>query len=107
LEISLISKAKLATAGAFLAFGLFTGGAAIAQDAATEAADEVSEAAQAPEEDEGFDDWGLLGLLGLAGLAGLRKREPEVRTVERREDRVVNTVGDGTRVTRTNDIDPR
>jgi MYXO-CTERM domain-containing protein len=80
----LINKAKLATAGAFLAFGLFTGGAAIAQDAATGAANQV-EAAQSPEEDDGgFDDWGLLGLLGLAGLAGLRKREPDVRTVERR-----------------------
>ncbi len=37
----------------------------------------------ADEDDGGFDDWGLLGLLGLAGLAGLKKREPEVRTVDR------------------------
>ena len=37
----------------------------------------------ATEEDDGFDDWGLLGLLGLAGLAGLKRREPEVRPVDR------------------------
>lgn len=97
MESSLTSKVKLATAGAFLAFGLFTGAPALAQDTATEAADQASEVAgEVEEEAEGFDDWGLLGLLGLAGLAGLRKREPEVRTVER-QDRVVNTVGDGTR----------
>lgn len=46
------------------------------------AAQETEEPAAA-EEDSGFDDWGLLGLLGLAGLAGLKRREPEVRRVDR------------------------
>ncbi len=99
----------MATIGAFLAFGLYAGGATVAQqDAATETADQVNNATQtAEEEGGGFDDWGLLGLLGLAGLAGLRKRESDVRTVERREERVTGTVTDGTRVSQTNDIDAR
>lgn len=103
---------KLATAGAFLAFGLMTGGAAVAQQSTptpTEASDEATEVpdrvAATTDEDEGFDDWGLAGLLGLLGLAGLRKGEPDVRTVERREERVAAPVVDSTRVTRTDDVD--
>ncbi len=103
---------KLATASAFLAFGLMSGGAAIAQQSTpTEASDEATEApdrvAATTEEDEGFDDWGLAGLLGLLGLAGLRKGEPEVRTVERREERVAAPVVDSTRSTRTDDVNTR
>jgi MYXO-CTERM domain-containing protein len=68
-----------------LLLGLLTAGPVLAQDATQT----PSNAAQtADDEDEGgFDDWGLLGLLGLAGLAGLRRREPEVRRVERTVDR--------------------
>lgn len=107
MENTLLNKAKLATAGAFLAFGLVTGGV-MAQATPTEEADPIVAvpAAVEEEEDEGFDDWGLLGLLGLLGLAGLRKNEPEARTVERRETRVVEPTVDNTRTTRT-DIDPR
>ena len=108
MQNSLLRKLKLATAGAFLAFGLMTGAGAVAQQGTpTEAADEATEAPQAvaaTDEDEGFDDWGLAGLLGLLGLAGLRRGETETRTVERREERVVNPVVD---TTRTDDIDPR
>lgn len=123
MEDSLLRKMKLATAGAFLAFGLMTGAGAVAQQSTpTEVTDEATEVPQAvaptDDEDDGFDDWGLAGLLGLLGLAGLRKGETETRTVERREERVVNPVVDttrtvrtddvdNTRVTRTDDIDPR
>lgn len=106
MENTLLNKAKLATAGALLAFGLLTGGA-MAQATPTEEADPiVAVPAATEEEDEGFDDWGLLGLLGLLGLAGLRRNEPEARTVERRETRVVEPTIDNTRTTRT-DVDPR
>lgn len=108
----MLRKMKLATAGAFLAFGLMTGGAAIAQQSTpTEASDDATETPDlvpaTTEEDEGFDDWGLAGLLGLLGLAGLRKGEPDVRTVERREERVTPPVVDNTRVARTDDVDTR
>lgn len=77
----------------------------MAQATPTETAEPIT-ATAVQEEDEGFDDWGLAGLLGLLGLAGLRKKEPEARTVERRETRVVDPVVDNTRTTRT-DVDPR
>lgn len=99
-------KLKLATAGALLTFGLATGGSALAQqDAATEAAEQVEDvASDAEDEADGFDDWGLLGLLGLLGLGGLRRGEPEVRTVEQRQERVTTPVVDTTRVAR-DDVD--
>ena len=71
----------LRAAAVGLMFGVFFSGPVVAQQA--EPAMRAQEAAQPAEEDEGFDDWGLLGLIGLAGLAGLKKREPEVRPIDR------------------------
>ncbi len=108
---SVISKTRLATAGAVLVLGLVTGSASVAQEVATEAADQediqedtavveevgIAEPADIDAEDAdgaiadeggGFNDWGLLGLLGLAGLAG--PRQPDV-----------TIGGPGTRVSRT------
>lgn len=73
-----LRSAALATA---LGLGVAVSGPVAAQDTTTPEDDPVT-----AETDEGFDDWGLLGLLGLAGLAGLRKRDPEVRTVDRTVD---------------------
>jgi hypothetical protein len=81
-----ISNTKALTglrAGAIaLLLGACLSGPVMAQD--TQPALLAQTAEQPADEDEGgFDDWGLLGLLGLAGLVGLKKREPEVRVVNR------------------------
>lgn len=68
-----------------LALAAFLTGPVHAQDETPTPAATVSQVDRVEtQNDDGFP-WGLLGLLGLAGLAGLR-RQPEVRTVERRVD---------------------
>ena len=67
-----------------LAFAAFLAGPVHAQETPTTTTTATQPDTAQPRDDDGFP-WGLLGLLGLAGLAGLR-RQPEVRTVERRTD---------------------
>lgn len=79
-ETKFTTSLRLTALGIALGFGVAVSGPVAAQDTPTTSAQATEEA------DEGFDDWGLFGLLGLAGLAGLRKRNPEVRTVDRTID---------------------
>ena len=78
-----IAKHGLRAAAVGLMLGAFVSGPVMAQEAQPALLAQTADPVVEEEDEGGFDDWGLLGLLGLAGLAGLKKREPEVRTMDR------------------------